>query len=154
MARATADKDVIKAFLGDDTEFKGVLSFEGTVRIDGHFEGEVRTEDNLIIGEKARVKADVKVGAILVHGRMEGNIRATQKIHIAGKGKLVGDIITPSLHVEDGAILQGSVSMLKDDEKKLRVIPAPAKNRQDNENKPVGMPKAQSGKHRTPAAGA
>ncbi|VAX25002.1 hypothetical protein MNBD_NITROSPINAE04-2303 [hydrothermal vent metagenome] len=123
MGRSNMEKDVIKAFLGDETEFKGTLSFEGTVRIDGRFEGEVLTEDNLIIGDKALVKAEIKVGAILVQGVVEGNIYAAQKIQIASKGKLVGSIVTPSLHIEEGAILEGNVSMLKHDEKKIRILP-------------------------------
>lgn len=123
MGRGGADKDVIKAFLGDETEFKGVLSFEGTVRIDGRFEGEVLTEDNLIIGEKASVKAEIKVGTIHIQGVMEGNIYAAEKIQIAAKGKVIGNIITPILHIEEGAILEGSVSMLNQDEKKVRILP-------------------------------
>ncbi|HEB71271.1 MAG TPA: polymer-forming cytoskeletal protein [Nitrospirae bacterium] len=123
MGRSNMEKDVIKAFLGDETEFKGVLSFEGTVRIDGRFEGEVLTEDNLIVGDKALVKAEIKVGAILVQGVVEGNIYAAQKIQIASKGKLIGSIITPSLHIEEGAILEGNVSMLNHDEKKIRILP-------------------------------
>ncbi len=124
MARKDMGKDVIKAFLGDETEFKGVLSFEGTVRIDGLFEGEVITEDNLIIGETATVKAEIKVGAVIVQGYMEGNINASNKIQIASKGKLIGNITTPVLHIEEGAILEGNVSMLKKDEKKLRILPS------------------------------
>jgi len=129
MGRRDMEKDVIKAFLGDETEFKGVLSFEGTVRIDGRFEGEVLTEDNLIIGAKALVKAEIKVGTILVQGVVEGNIYAAQKIQIASKGKLIGSIITPSLHIEEGAILEGNVSMLNHDEKKIRILP---RKRQQN----------------------
>jgi len=122
MARDALEKDVIKAFLGDDTEFKGVLSFEGTVRIDGKFEGEVHTHDNLIVGEGAEVKAEVQVGTILIQGYMEGDVNATRKIQIASKGKLIGNIHTPALHIEDGAILEGSVSMLQADDKKLRAV--------------------------------
>ncbi len=107
------EKDVIKAFLGDDTEFQGLLTFEGTVRIDGIFKGEIRTKDNLIIGESATVQAEVNVGTIMVQGRMEGNVIATSKLHITSKGRLTGNVTTPALHIEDGAILEGSISMTK-----------------------------------------
>jgi len=133
MGRSNMEKDVIKAFLGDETEFKGTLSFEGTVRIDGRFEGEVLTEDNLIIGDKALVKAEIKVGAILVQGVVEGNIYAAQKIQIASKGKLIGSIVTPSLHIEEGAILEGSVSMLNHDEKKIHILPRKRHNNTGDE---------------------
>lgn len=137
MGRSNMGKDVIKAFLGDETEFKGVLSFEGTVRIDGRFEGEVLTEDNLIIGEKALVKAEIKVGTILIQGVMEGNIYAAQKIQIASKGKVIGNITTPTLHIEEGALLEGSVSMLNQDEKKIHVLPRKKHNQfRDGDNQP------------------
>ncbi len=122
MARGN-NKDVVKAFLGDDTEFKGVLSFEGTVRVDGSFEGEIETNDNLIVGEKAVVRAEVKVGTVLIQGLVEGNISAVKKVHIASTGKLVGNITTPSLIVEEGAKVEGFVSMLGDEAKNLRVVP-------------------------------
>lgn len=123
MARDAIQKDVIKAFLGDDTEFKGLLTFEGTVRIDGKFEGEIVTEDNLIIGEKAYIRAEIKVGSILIQGTVEGDIRASKKVQISSKGKLIGNIHTAALQIEDGAVLEGSVSMMRGEEKKLRVLP-------------------------------
>lgn len=116
MARDNIEKDVIKAFLGDDTEFRGLLTFEGTVRIDGKFEGEIITNDNLIIGEHASVKAEIRVGAIMVQGMMEGNILAQKKLHITSKGKVIGNVTAPTLHIEDGAILEGAVSMIKPEE--------------------------------------
>ncbi len=127
MARESLDKDVIKAFLGNDTEFKGVLTFDGTVRIDGVFEGEVITNDNLIIGESAKIRAEVKVGTILIQGYMEGDIIASRKIQIASKGRLIGNIVTPALLIEDGAVLEGAVSMLKKDDAKLKVLPGKTK---------------------------
>lgn len=152
MGRSDVGKDVIKAFLGDETEFKGVLSFEGTVRIDGRFEGEVLTEDNLIIGEKALVKAEIKVGTIIVQGVMEGNIYAAQKIQIASKGKVIGNIITPALHIEEGAILEGSVSMLNHDEKKVRILPLKKHQQSEDEEKmAVGENKYSSDDSGTPA---
>lgn len=149
MARSAIEKDVIKAFLGDDTEFKGFLSFEGTVRIDGRFEGEVATEDNLIIGEHATVKAEVKAGTVLIQGLMEGDIHATKKIQIASKGKLVGNIATPALIIEDGAVLEGAVAMLKTDDKKLRVLPG----KRDQEGGEASS-SGEGGAQKTPAAGA
>ena len=58
------NKNEINAFLGNDTEFEGKLSFKGAVRIDGHFTGEVFTEGTLIIGESAVIKSDIHVSNI------------------------------------------------------------------------------------------
>jgi cytoskeletal protein CcmA (bactofilin family) len=122
MARDNIEKDVIKAFLGEDTEFKGLLTFEGTVRIDGVFDGEIFTNDNLIVGEKARVTAEVRVGTVMIQGRIEGDITAAKKVHIAAKGEVVGNINTPSLQIEDGAVLDGQVTMIKKEESKVRPL--------------------------------
>ena len=58
----------IKAYIGEDTVFKGVLSFEGTVRIDGKFEGQVNTNDTLIIGETGDIVADIEAGTVICKG--------------------------------------------------------------------------------------
>ena len=109
---ADAGKDVIKAFLGEDTEFNGTLTFGGTVRIDGAFEGKIDTSDNLIIGAKSRVKAQINVGTLLVQGSLTGDVNATKRVHIAAAGKIIGNVATPALNIEDGAVLQGGVKML------------------------------------------
>lgn len=122
MARDTTDKDVIKAFLGEGTEFNGLLSFEGTVRIDGKFEGEVTTSDNLIIGENAHVKAELNVGTVMVQGHVEGNIRAARKLQITSKGKVVGNISSPTLEIEEGAVLEGAITMASQGADKVRPL--------------------------------
>ena len=75
-------KEEVKAFLGEGTEFNGLLSFEGTVRIDGKFEGEVVSKDTLILGNSAVMNAEVSVGIIIVRGKIAGNIVASKKIEI------------------------------------------------------------------------
>jgi cytoskeletal protein CcmA (bactofilin family) len=115
-------KEEIKAFLGEGTEFKGLLSFEGTVRIDGKFEGEVVSKDTLIVGENAVMSAEVSVGTIVVRGKVTGNIATTKKIEVRSKGEIIGNIKTPLLFVEEGAILDGRCEMIKRD-KKVTVLP-------------------------------
>jgi len=107
------DKDVLKAFLSEGTEFKGLLTFSGTVRIDGKFEGEIITQDVLVIGESAQVKAEVTVGQILVKGKLIGNINSTQKIEVFTTGQVIGNIRTPALLMEEGAILEGQCEMVR-----------------------------------------
>lgn len=108
-------KDAIRAFLGDDTQFSGLLTFDGIVKIDGKFEGEIKTEDGgeLVIGPAAVVKAEILVGSLTIQGTVEGNIVATKKLKIESQGKVIGNVSSPALHIEDGAVLDGSVSMTK-----------------------------------------
>lgn len=104
----------IRAFLGEGTEFKGVISFEGTVRVDGVLEGEVITDDTFIIGTAAKVKAEVKAGIVIVMGRMEGKIEAKEKCEVRVGSRVSGEIFTPSIYIEEGAVFEGSCHMTGD----------------------------------------
>jgi cytoskeletal protein CcmA (bactofilin family) len=109
----------IRAFLGEGTEFEGLLSFEGTVRVDGSFKGEIQTEHCLIVGETAEIHAEVKVGNLIVMGKLFGNVVASQKVEIAASGHMKGDLHTPSLIIQEGALLEGNIHMGKDIGKKV-----------------------------------
>ena len=109
--RAGNDFGDVKAFLGEGTEFKGVLSFEGTVRIDGSLEGEILGEDLLIVGEPAVVKAEIDVGTAVVSGTVTGNIRARHRVELLAPSSVTGTIRTPSLVVAAGATFNGNCEM-------------------------------------------
>ncbi|MFW2331499.1 MAG: bactofilin family protein [Nitrospinota bacterium] len=114
MSKLGSGKDIIKAFLGEETEFKGILKFDGAVRIDGKFEGNIESGDNLIVGESGHIIAEVRVSSIVIKGKVEGDVYAEQKVQITGKGQLIGNVYTPVLNIEDGAVLEGQISMTKD----------------------------------------
>ncbi|HEY3805207.1 MAG TPA: polymer-forming cytoskeletal protein [Kofleriaceae bacterium] len=93
--------------LGRGATFDGKLTFEGTVRIDGKFKGEVFSDGTLMVGEGAYVEAKIEVGEILVMGTIAGDIKATRSIEIRASGRVKGDLDTPVLQVEKGAIFDG-----------------------------------------------
>lgn len=102
----------ITALLGRGTRFEGKLYFEGRVRIDGVFKGEIKSDDTLIIGEGAEVHAEIDVATVIVRGgSVQGNIRASQSLEIHAPGKLVGNVHSPSLFIERGVEFQGSCRM-------------------------------------------
>lgn len=102
----------ITALLGRGTRFEGKLHFEGRVRIDGFFKGEIKSDDTLIIGDGAEVHAEIDVATVIVRGgSVHGNVRASQSIEIHTPGKLVGNIHSPSLFIERGVEFQGSCRM-------------------------------------------
>ncbi|MBX3188728.1 MAG: polymer-forming cytoskeletal protein [Labilithrix sp.] len=102
----------ITALLGRGTRFEGKLYFEGRVRIDGLFKGEIKSDDTLIIGDGAEVHAEIDVATVIVRGGVvHGNVRASQAIEIHAPGKLVGNIHSPSLFIERGVEFQGSCRM-------------------------------------------
>ena len=109
----------IKAYLGSDALFRGSLTFEGTVRIDGKFEGQVKTSDTLVIGETGDMRADVKVGTLICKGQLNGTVVASKKIEMHAGSKVKGDIQTPALSIALGAVLDGCLNMTEGESKKV-----------------------------------
>ena len=102
----------ITALLGRGTQFEGKLHFEGRVRIDGLFKGEIRSDDTLVIGEGAEVHAEIDVATVIVRGgSLHGNVRAKTSIEVHAPAKLVGNIHSPSIFIDRGAEFQGSCRM-------------------------------------------
>ena len=105
------DETEIKAYMGEDTVFNGSLTFDGTVRIDGKFEGQVITEDTLIIGETGHLMAEISAGTVICMGRVEGTVMASKKVEIHSTSKVVGNVKSPALYIELGGVLDGSCDM-------------------------------------------
>jgi cytoskeletal protein CcmA (bactofilin family) len=102
----------ITALLGRGTVFEGKLHFEGRVRIDGVFKGEIRSDDTLVIGEGAEVHAEIDVATVIVRGGVvHGNIRASTSIEVHSPGKIIGNLHSPSLFIDRGVEFQGSCRM-------------------------------------------
>ncbi|MEZ4367687.1 MAG: polymer-forming cytoskeletal protein [Kofleriaceae bacterium] len=97
----------INTLLGRGSSFEGKLTFEGTVRIDGKFKGEVFSDDVLVIGDGAYVEAEIDIGEVIIQGTVVGNIRAKRSIEILAPGRVKGDLHTPSLQVDKGVIFEG-----------------------------------------------
>lgn len=97
--------------LGKSVDFKGVVNFNGTVRIDGRVEGEIHITGTLIVGEHAVIKGIVSVGVLMNSGKINGVITATEKIQILKHGILVGDIRTPVIAIEEGSHFHGMCDM-------------------------------------------
>ena len=105
------EQSEITAFLGKGTEFKGVLSFEGTIRVDGKVDGEVISKDTLIAGDGAYLHGEITVGTLISSGKVFGNISASQKVHILAPGTIQGNIKTPRLIIEEGVVFDGKCEM-------------------------------------------
>lgn len=98
-------------FLGKGVDFKGNAKFDGTVRIDGQFEGEITTADTLIVGENAVIKGVISVGVILSSGKIEGKITASKKVQLMKPAVLIGEIHSPSFSMEEGVLFHGLCDM-------------------------------------------
>lgn len=107
----TLKTDEITTILGKGSEFEGKLQFEGTLRIEGVFSGEIASDSVLVVGEGARVDAEIDIGTIIINGEVQGNVRAKQGVELRGKGRLKGNLETPSLYIEKGVVFDGSCKM-------------------------------------------
>ena len=97
----------ITTLLGRDASFEGKLTFDGTVRIDGRFKGEVFSDDTLVIGEGAIVEAEIDIGEVIIQGTVVGNIKAKRSIEIHAPGRVKGDLHTPTLQIDKGVVFEG-----------------------------------------------
>lgn len=97
--------------LAKDVDFKGVVNFDGTVRVDGRVEGEIHTTGTLIVGEHAVIKGVVSAGVLMNSGKINGTITAVERIQILKPGVLVGDVRTPSIAIEEGSHFHGMCDM-------------------------------------------
>jgi len=107
----------ITAFLGRGTEFEGKLIFEGSVRIDGVFNGQIYTKGTLVIGETAKIRAEIDAKSLIISGEVYGDLKASQRVEIHAPGKLYGNINTPVLVIEEGVIFEGNCKMTTEEEK-------------------------------------
>ena len=105
------EKSEIKAFLGPGSQFEGKLVFNEIVRLDGAFRGEVTSHDTLIVGESADIQADVQVGTLILSGKFKGNVKAKSRVELRAPANVDGSIETPALSVEDGVVLNGTITM-------------------------------------------
>ncbi len=93
--------------IGADAVFKGELSFQGSVRIDGKFEGGIKTPGKVLVSPKGVVKAEVQAGSVTVDGAIEGNVTSGGRVQLNATCKLKGDVRAAKLQVAEGATWSG-----------------------------------------------
>ena len=102
--------DII-AFVGKGVEFKGTISYSGTVRIDGNLDGEIHTDGVLLIGDEAVIQAKVTAGTIVCKGKITGDIAAKERVKLRAPAVFNGSMKTPVLSMEDGVLFNGGLEM-------------------------------------------
>lgn len=109
---AAQAEDVI-AFVGKGVEFKGTITYNGTVRIDGILDGEIHTDGTLLIGEEAVLTAKVSAGTIISKGKITGDISAKEKVRLLSPAILNGSVKAPTLSMEEGVLFNGNIEMAR-----------------------------------------
>lgn len=102
--------DII-AFVGHGVEFKGMLTYKGSVRIDGQFDGEIETDDTLYIGDQATVTAQIRAGSVIASGRVTGNITARERVELKSPAIIDASLQTPQLSIGTGVVMNGDITM-------------------------------------------
>lgn len=107
-AEGTGD---LSAFVGKGVEFKGTISYSGTVRIDGYLDGEIHTDGMLLIGEDAIIQAKITAGTIVSKGKITGEVVAKECIKLRAPAVMNGSVKAPVLSMEDGVLFNGALEM-------------------------------------------
>lgn len=104
----------LSGFVGHGTTLTGETEFHAMLRVDGHLVGTVSSEaGTLIVGTNGQVDANVAVAAAMINGSVTGDIIASEKLQLGRTARVMGNIQSPRLIIEEGAILEGSCSMIK-----------------------------------------
>jgi cytoskeletal protein CcmA (bactofilin family) len=104
----------LSGFVGGGTDVTGEANFKAMMRVDGHFSGRITSSSGtLIVGANGKVDANIEVAIAQIHGTINGDIIATQRLELGRAAKVTGNIHTPSLVIEQGAIFEGSCKMLQ-----------------------------------------
>ncbi len=118
--------DKIETIVGATASFNGQLKSEGGIRIDGAFDGVVETAGNIIIGEGAKVNADLTARNISVAGAVRGNLTASGRLEILSTGRVYGDIQVSSFLIDEGGVFRGQSLMQTSDEPLMIEAPQPS----------------------------
>ena len=116
------EEEEVRAFLGKGAEFNGKLMFNGSVRIDGDFKGQIYGNGTLVIGEGAELEADIRVDSVMISGEIRGQIDVKKQVRIYSTGKLLGDLNTPVFSVEEGAFFEGNCRMTRNEAEKQGLL--------------------------------
>jgi cytoskeletal protein CcmA (bactofilin family) len=103
--------DTVIAFVGKGVAFKGVITYSGTVRIDGSLDGEIHTDGGLIVGPEAVITAKITAGSVVSEGTITGDIMATERITLLAPAVIQGSLKTPVLSIEEGVRMNGTLEM-------------------------------------------
>jgi cytoskeletal protein CcmA (bactofilin family) len=100
--------------LGADDVLHGRLEVQGDLKVAGKAEGELRASGNVTIDSSARVQASIEGSNVSVRGEVTGSVTARRRLSLGGNGRLIGDVKVSRLNVEDGASLNGNVTMAQE----------------------------------------
>jgi cytoskeletal protein CcmA (bactofilin family) len=103
--------DTVNCVIGENSIFEGRFYVSGSILIEGKFQGDIKTEDQVTVGPTGRVRTDIMARKVTVAGTLIGNIVAAEEVNLIQNGKVLGNITTPKLNVENGVVTEGKVTI-------------------------------------------
>ena len=103
--------DTIQTIVGFDSALSGVINTEFSIRLEGDFEGEIRTQGTVFVGHKSKIKGNISALRLIVQGEILGDVDVVESIEIMRTGTIIGDIFGKKLIIDEGATFKGSVNM-------------------------------------------
>ena len=101
----------LNGFMDEGTEFEGELRFKNTFRIDGCVKGKIVSDNTLVVGETARIEADIDCGVVSIRGAVQGRVQGRQRVELLAGCRVQGSLVSPRLVIEEGAFFQGDCDM-------------------------------------------
>ncbi|MBN1532341.1 MAG: polymer-forming cytoskeletal protein [Spirochaetes bacterium] len=101
--------DVVNSTIGEGSVFEGKFYISGSLRIDGKFEGDIKTDEELVVGVTGKVKTDIVAKSVVIAGTVIGNITAYEEVKLLETAKVLGDITAPSISLMRGVVAQGNI---------------------------------------------
>jgi len=133
----------VNSIIGEGTKLKGEFELNGLLRIDGNFQGRVKTKGKVLVGKNGTAECEIIAGTIVIGGKVKGDIIATEKVTLLSTGQLEGSIKTPRLVIEEGVIFNGTCEIIND-KNKLEKIKEEILNKEKDKKDKIEI---NSGKH-------
>ncbi len=114
--------DAVNSTIGEGSIFEGKFYISGSLRIDGKFEGEIKTDEELVVGETGKVKTNIVAKSVVVAGTVIGNITADDEVKLLETGRVLGDITTPILTIQRGVIAKGAITITGGQKKDIKKL--------------------------------
>jgi len=114
MAIAKVGGDIANNVIGENSYFTGTFLINGSLRIDGRFEGKYLQAEQLYIGSTGKIRTNINAVSVIVEGLVIGNINASSRVLLMPTAKILGDIKTPELIIQNGVILEGRCTIAND----------------------------------------
>lgn len=114
---------LINSIIGEGTYFRGSINLKGLLRIDGDFEGDIKTDGRILVGKGGRAKCRIEADTIVVGGMVKGSLRAHSKVVLLSTCLVIGNIQSPRIIIEEGVLFHGRCTV-SEDENVLALAPA------------------------------